>query len=66
MVQVNELTAALKKQAQKNSNTQALAAYNSEEVARLTMQILGLLAQASSQDIRRRVLDKARRMLTVR
>lgn len=68
MVQANDLTAGLKKQAQKNSKelNPLLAQYNNEEVSRLVLRVLGILAEAPSQDMRRRVLDKARRMLSIR
>ena len=37
-----------------------------EEVDRLAMRLVGVLADASSNEVRRRALEKARRMLSAR
>ena len=68
MVEMSELQAGLKKQAQQNSKelNPLLVQYNNEEIARMAMKVLGILAEAPSQDMRRRILDKCRRMLSIR
>ena len=45
---------------------EALGVYGKDEVDRLAMKVLGVLAEASTQELRRRALEKARRMLATR
>jgi len=68
MVEMSELQAGLKKQAQQNTKelNPYLAQYNNEEISRMAAKVIGVLAEAPSQDMRRRVLAKARRMLSIR
>ncbi len=40
-----------------------LKASNKDEINRIALKLLGVLSEASSQEVRRKALDKARRMV---